>query len=82
LTLLPDAITSLRWRCPYTNFYQFRDTAHAAQFAVSLSDPVTGDAKTGSTSRAAPIVPIVPIHAYTGKKESWYLPATVRCTAL
>ena len=27
LTLLSDAITSLRWRCRYTNFYQFRDTA-------------------------------------------------------
>ena len=25
--MLPDAITSLRWRCPYTNFYQFRDAA-------------------------------------------------------
>src|SRR5690349_16028358 len=27
LTLLPEAITSLRWRCRYTNFYQLRDTA-------------------------------------------------------
>jgi len=27
LTLLPEGITSLRWRCRYTNFYQLRDTA-------------------------------------------------------
>ena len=27
LTLLPEEITSLRWRCRYTNFYQLRDTA-------------------------------------------------------
>ncbi len=27
LTLLLEAITSLRWRCRYTNFYQLRDTA-------------------------------------------------------
>jgi hypothetical protein len=27
LTLLPEAITSLRWRCHHTNFYQHRDTA-------------------------------------------------------
>jgi hypothetical protein len=25
--LLPEAITSIRWRCRYTNFYQLRDTA-------------------------------------------------------
>jgi hypothetical protein len=25
--LLPEEITSLRWRCRYTDFYQLRDTA-------------------------------------------------------
>src|SRR4029078_5275483 len=35
LTLLPEAITSLRWRCRYTNFYQLRDTPAPAELVLS-----------------------------------------------
>ena len=34
LTLLPEAITLLRWRCRYTNFHQLRDTADEAVLAL------------------------------------------------
>src|SRR5690348_7516088 len=37
LTLLPEEITSLRWRCRYTDFYQLRDTAgHAIPDLVEI----------------------------------------------
>jgi hypothetical protein len=41
LTLLPEAITSLRWRCRYTNFYQLRDTAvsRGAKFCSIHASP-------------------------------------------
>jgi hypothetical protein len=39
LTLLPEAITSIRWRCRYTNFYQLRDTAGAHVRIGELGSP-------------------------------------------
>src|SRR5690348_11748236 len=54
LTLLPEEITSLRWRCRYIDFYQLRDTANPGQASVSLTAAVLLPNTLGTRSQGVP----------------------------